>query len=180
MTYSAHYQKQLLKLHETKQSFGTKSGYKGVDEWIEKYQPASIIDYGCGKGMLLASLVEKHNLKGIGYDPGVKEFMNLPTEPADVLVSTDVLEHIEPNYINEVLAQIDRLYLKSAWLLIDTAPAIKVLADGRNAHLILEDHDWWTSKILETMPNSTIVSNRIKKNKIIMELVKSGTNTTKP
>lgn len=180
MTYSAHYQRQLLKLHDSKQSFGTKSGYKGVNEWIEKYQPTSIIDYGCGKGMLLKTLVEKYNLKGTGYDPGVKEFMNVPKEPADVLVSTDVLEHIEPNYIDEVLKQIDSLFLKSAWLLIDTAPAIKILADGRNAHLILEDQQWWTDKVVETMTNSKIVSNRIKKNKIIMELVKVGTDITKP
>lgn len=179
MTISDHYRKQLLKLHDTKKSFGTKSRYKGIDEWIVKHDPSSIIDYGCGKGMLLETLVKTYNLKGTGYDPGVKEFMNLPTDPADVLVSTDVLEHIEPHFIDDVLKQIDRLFTKGAWLLIDTAPAIKFLADGRNAHLLIKDQQWWTDKVLETMPNSKIVSNRLKKNKIIMELVKDGTDTIK-
>lgn len=174
---SDYYRNQLLKLHSTKQSFGTKAWYKGIDVWIEKNKPSSIIDYGCGKGKLLESITTKYGITGVGYDPGVKEFMATPKKPADLLVCTDVLEHIEPAKIDNVLAHIDSLFTKSAYLLIDTIPAIKNLADGRNAHLILENQDWWTNKIKTTMPDNTIVVNRFKKGKIIMELEKHGTNS---
>jgi 2-polyprenyl-3-methyl-5-hydroxy-6-metoxy-1,4-benzoquinol methylase len=178
-TLSDHYRRQLLKLHHTKNSFGSKSWYKGLDEFFEKYKPESVIDYGCGKGKLLESIKTRYQIRGVGYDPGVVEFMTTPTEPADVLVCTDVLEHIEPNFIDTVLSQIDKLYTKGAWLLIDTAPAIKFLADGRNAHLILEDKEWWDNKVKTIMTTSTIVSSKFKKNKVIMEVCKNGTDTNK-
>ena len=32
---------------------------------------------------------------------------------------------------------------------VHTGPAVKVLLDGRNAHLIQQPADWWLPKILE-------------------------------
>ena len=168
MTVSDYYRRQLMRLHETKPSFGTKAQYKGLDTWIEKHNPISLIDYGCGKGKLLESLVEKYKFTGIGYDPGVKEFMAMPKYPADLLVSTDVLEHIEPAHIEEVLEQIDSLFIKSAWLLIDTREAIKVLPDGRNAHLIIEDQEWWTDKVSNHLTGKIVVNSKQKQDKILI------------
>ena len=56
-------------------------------------------------------------------------------------------EHIEPEYIDNVLSHILSLSNNYIWLRIDTKPARKILPDGRNAHLIQESPEWWTNKI---------------------------------
>jgi 2-polyprenyl-3-methyl-5-hydroxy-6-metoxy-1,4-benzoquinol methylase len=69
--------------------------------------------------------------------------MDAAPEPHDIVACTDVLEHIEPDCLDDVLKDIRRCTKKVAFLLIATRPAIKVLADGRNAHLIQQPYTWW-------------------------------------
>jgi S-adenosylmethionine:diacylglycerol 3-amino-3-carboxypropyl transferase len=70
-----------------------------------------------------------------------------PPEPHDIVVCTDVLEHIEPDCLDDVLADIRRCTKKAALLVVATRPAMKTLSDGRNAHLIQEDFKWWEPHI---------------------------------
>ena len=173
--FSDHYVNQLEKLHHLKKSFGTAGKYKGLTKWLDETQPASVLDYGCGKGNVIYNLKEQYpNCTFAGYDPGVDAFRNIPYAKFEGLICTDVLEHIEPGYIDNVLVHIDSLFTKSAFFIIDTVPARKKLADGRNAHLILKNQEWWTTKITDKMPYSKIVKNNFneKKKKIFMELVK--------
>jgi len=57
------------------------------------------------------------------------------------------LEHIEPDYLNSVLNDIARCIKKVGYLVINTQPAKKFLADGRNTHLIQQNKDWWIEKL---------------------------------
>ena len=61
----------------------------------------------------------------------------------------DVLEHIEPQFLEVVLDHLSSLAEGVIFLSIDTGPAQKVLSDGRNAHLILQPMCWWMPKIFE-------------------------------
>jgi hypothetical protein len=45
------------------------------------------------------------------------------------------------------LADLQRVTRKKALLVIATRPAGKTLADGRNAHLIVESAEWWLAKL---------------------------------
>jgi len=45
------------------------------------------------------------------------------------------------------LADLHKLSKKATYLVISTRPASKILADGRNAHLIVKPADWWVEKI---------------------------------
>lgn len=130
-----------------------KAGYGiGGHRWAEKVADIAnrigartILDYGCGK----ATLAEKLNSFTVSnYDPAIERYSGRP-DPADLVVCLDVLEHIEPECLDDVLADIAALTLKQAFLVIATRPARKVLPDGRNAHLILESAGWWTLKLLE-------------------------------
>jgi hypothetical protein len=78
-----------------------------------------------------------------------------------MLISTDVLEHIEPEFVANVLQHMDSLFTRVAYLLIATCPAKKSLPDGRNAHLIQEEPDWWRPLILENI-NANIVDEKYK------------------
>lgn len=68
----------------------------------------------------------------------------------------DVLEHIEPDYLEGVLSDLKRLCEGVAFLSIHTGPALKVLSDGRNAHLIQEPMMWWLPKLWERWDLQTI------------------------
>ena len=108
------------------------------------------IDYGCGK----ARAHKKFNFKGIWklkelalYDPGVEEYSIKPTTPADLVICTDVMEHIPENLVDEVLADINALATKAIFFNIATTPASKRLVDGSNAHATVQRADWWQNKI---------------------------------
>jgi hypothetical protein len=63
-------------------------------------------------------------------------------------VSLDVLEHIEPECLDDVLDDMKRCTLKGVFLSVSLVTAGKTLPDGRNAHLIVEPIEWWLPKLM--------------------------------
>jgi SAM-dependent methyltransferase len=139
-------------LHSRPQGYGGK-GSKWADvvfELARNLQATSILDYGCGQGTLAAALRarEKTGLLRVDeYDPAIKG-KDRPPLFADLVTCTDVLEHIEPERLDAVLAHLRALARKAVFVVIATRPASKNLSDGRNAHLIIESGDWWEARIL--------------------------------
>jgi len=170
---SEHYARQLSQLHKVRESFGDSERYKHIDQWLANNKCQSLLDYGCGKGNVFKNIQKRYpRLDCRGYDPGVPKYAVMPEIPAELVICTDVLEHIEPELIDNVLKHIESLTLKTAYLIIDTLPAQKNLPDGRNAHLIIEDQDWWTNKI-QTVTDFKIKTNLFwKGRRISMECVK--------
>ena len=81
--------------------------YRIVDKFLKDYQPSSVMDFGCGKGALIAGIKELNpEIVSEGYDPGNPEFAKLPNRTFDAVVSTDALEHVEPAYLDETLRMI--------------------------------------------------------------------------
>jgi hypothetical protein len=101
-------------------------------------------DYGCGK----RSLQDALGFDIRNYDPAIGEYSAVP-DPADIVACTDVLEHIEPECLDDVLADLRRVTKKMGFFTIATRPAKKFLSDGRNAHLIQQDARWWLEKLWE-------------------------------
>lgn len=142
------------------------------EEFMIKWQPKTLLDYGCGKGIILKHLQQTyHNVVIDGYDPVIPAFANIPKKNYDCVFSNDVLEHIEPQYIDNVLTHINNLATKFIWLRIDTLPARKTLPDGRNAHILLESDSWWLNKISSTL-NGTIVYSSLSKGKFDVAITK--------
>jgi hypothetical protein len=109
-----------------------------VTRLINRYDAKSVLDYGCGQGSLARSvgpIVQE-------YDPAIAGKDALPL-PADLVVCTDVLEHIEPECLADVLDHLRALSRLACFVVISTRAAKKFLADGRNAHLIVKDDDFW-------------------------------------
>lgn len=126
-------------LHRDRADYGT-SGARyvaAVQQLIDRFG-ADVLDYGCGKRTLETAL----GMTIRNYDPALPEYAQTP-EPADIVACTDVLEHIEPEHLVEVLADIRRCTRRAAFMTIATRPAKKFLADGRNAHLIQRKAEWW-------------------------------------
>lgn len=134
------------RLHESNSSYGAGGAVwaKRVRKLAEKLKDNhTILDYGCGKAALRNSLLD---LDIRCYDPAIERYSARP-EPAGLVVCTDVLEHIEPDLLDNVLADIASLTLEMAFLVVCMRPAKKHLPDGRNAHLIVQPVSWWMNQI---------------------------------
>lgn len=108
---------------------------------------SSLLDYGCGAGTLAAELARTNSLIDVRcYDPGVRGF-EAPPQPADFVVCTDVLEHVEESFIDNVLSHIRGLMLRGGYLRCTTSPAKRQLPDGRNAHILLKPRAWWLQRL---------------------------------
>lgn len=108
--------------------------------------PMSMLNYGCGKRTLEMFLPPIRGLECLAYDPCI-EGLDIPPDPADLVVCTDVLEHVEPECLENVLDDLMRVTKKIAYVAVSTRPAQKSYSDGQNCHLIVEDHDWWRPKL---------------------------------
>ena len=116
-----------------------------ISDIMKRGKCESVLDYGCGKGGLKKALPDADVRE---YDPAIEGKDDLPGR-ADLILCADVLEHVEPEYLDSVLHHIHWLAKKYVMLSSNTMPAEKTLPDGRNAHLIVQPHSWWRDKFLE-------------------------------
>jgi hypothetical protein len=157
---SEEYRQLNRNLHDSSEVYGI-SGQKYVEHvsnllhtlgFPEKVP--TVLDYGCGKSTLRQSLGHVANgaITADGnwqdYDPCIPG-KDMPPKPADLVVCTDVMEHIEPECLDAVLDDLRRLTKVLLFIIVATRSANKTLSDGRNAHLIIEPAKWWLAKFME-------------------------------
>lgn len=161
-------------LHAENNKYGTFSARHAARVFMagaqlhRKFGSCRILDYGCGKQFLSKSMDESFpTISGLtidGYDPAIKELASDPTI-ADIVVCTDVMEHVEEECVYAVIKHLHDLCRHVAIIEVSTRPATKNLPDGRNAHICLHDTDWWLSWIKkyfviiekEQMPDAVLV-----------------------
>jgi hypothetical protein len=121
-----------------------------VAEVMQAVGTRELLDYGAGKGGLGRALNEMYDEPFTihHYDPAVPEWSK-PPAPCRFVACIDVLEHIEPALIDNVLDDLKRVTAGLGFFTVDTRPAQKQLSDGRNAHLIQKPAQWWLPKFLE-------------------------------
>lgn len=141
---SDQYRQMNAQLHRDNLAYGVGGGKhaKQVQKIAESLGTRSVLDYGCGKGYLAKELPYPI----WEYDPAIPEKAE-PPRPAELVVCTDVLEHIEPELLDYVLDDLRRVTLKVGFFVIHTGPAGKTLPDGRNSHLIQQPMPWWRDKL---------------------------------
>ena len=148
-TISEEYREMNRILHEKHEYYGagrvTSKWYPLIMQLVGTLNARSILDYGAGKCKLAEAL---SHLMVNSYDPSIPAIAD-PPEPADLVVCLDVLEHIEPELLDNVLDDLKRLAIKGVFLTVSTRPAGKFLSDGRNAHLIQKPANWWLPKLME-------------------------------
>lgn len=150
-TYSMEYARLNRELHQQPRGFGG-GGHKHKEQVIELarlFDCKTLLDYGAGQRTLSQVILKKFPdvFDSIqDYDPGVPAIAK-PPKPADLVVCTDVLEHIEPEFLDNVLSDLFQLTRKAIFLYIATIPTDKILKDGRSAHLIVEPPYYWVDKL---------------------------------
>lgn len=121
--------------------------------WVaSRFGCGSVLDYGCGEGKLRARLLEDApRLDVREYDPRIPGKQDRARVSfADLVVCTDVLEHVEPEKIGNVLRDIDTLARRAVFLVVCLRPSNKRLSDGvTNAHRLVRSKAWWEAKLSE-------------------------------
>lgn len=109
-----------------------------------RFAAGSILDYGCGQGSLARALKAQPEswYRIEEYDPAVRGKDARPSF-ADLVVCTDVLEHVEGDHVTAVIADLQMLTRKALLVVISLIPTGKTLPDGRQAHITLKDVDAW-------------------------------------
>lgn len=148
---SEEYRALNAELHQRKVKYGAK-GHDWADRvivYLQNAQAATYLDYGCGKGSLAQAIMDRRAewcLDGgvYKYDPVTAPEM---PEKADFVTCCDVLEHIEPELLDNVLEHIRSVTRHQGLLVISQRLANKRLADGRNAHLLVKPTMWWMTRL---------------------------------
>jgi 2-polyprenyl-3-methyl-5-hydroxy-6-metoxy-1,4-benzoquinol methylase len=151
MLISEEYRQLQQRLHESPEYGVASLKYaEQVAREIVTVRVGEILDYGAGKGRLGQALKQlvPYPLVVHYYDPAIPEWSAAP-QPCEFVACIDVLEHVEPALLDNVLDDLQRVTARLGIFSVHTAAAKKVLADGRNAHLIQQPVAWWLPKFLE-------------------------------
>lgn len=147
---SENYRRMQQTLHENP-NYGVASVQYAplVADFLKKSGERQVLDYGAGKGRLAETLKQifPEPVQVNPYDPAIPAWSATP-QPCRFVTCIDVLEHIEPEYLDNVLDDLKRVTLRLGFFTVHTGPAVKVLPDGRNAHLIQEPPAWWLPKMM--------------------------------
>lgn len=146
---SPDYRKAQSIMHRSPRGYGSHGDYWAatVIEVARRYDVGSILDYGAGQCRLGIALRES-GFNCSDYDPAIKGINSSPSF-ADLVTCCDVLEHCEPDKLENVLAHIKMLARKAVFLVISCRPAERLLPDGHNAHLIIQPKAWWRERLLQ-------------------------------
>jgi hypothetical protein len=150
-TISAGSRAAQARLHADHADYGMASVHFAplVAQVVRANKVRQVLDYGAGKGRLAGALQGqlKEKVSVIPYDPAIEAWSATP-QPAEMVACIDVLEHIEPDYLDAVLDDLKRVTQRIAVFTISTGPAKRILPDGRNAHLIQEPAAWWLPRLM--------------------------------
>ena len=104
----------------------------------------SLIDYGCGKNLLVDKFREAGVEGAVKYDPAIPGIDKLPDQVFDCLINTDVLEHIPEDDLPAVLETFKRLS-STAIIIPHLGKAKAILPNGENAHCTIKTPSEWRS-----------------------------------
>lgn len=125
----------------------------------QRMRPPKLLDFGCGKGRLFKELQTKFpSWKCEGYDPAIPEFSDIKIDseessPFNIVCAMDVLEHFDPEDMDQDLELIRGLSSDKIIVNISCRPAVAILPDGRNAHTALYDPIWWMNHLHNVWPD---------------------------
>lgn len=144
------YQEQLRIKHAKKPwGGGGKSWIPTLEKELNIGEASLVLDYGCGRHTFKEEMAALHpDVEVHEYDPGVPGFDVLPALPQkggvyDVVVCTDVMEHVEDQFTMATLVTIRDLTGSCVLFNIVTTPCSSTLPDGRNTHINLKPVSEW-------------------------------------
>jgi len=152
-------------LHEQKSKFRGSSLISyivPIKKLISDNKCKTLLDYGCGKALAYSDDYAEFEIKKplpeyweldsyTLYDPAYPKYSKEPTGKYDVVICTDVLEHIPEQDLDWVINKVVKYSNKIVFFNICTVPALKHFKEGKfkgqNLHISVFEDQWWIKKI---------------------------------
>lgn len=141
-TVTSSYAKQ-LKEHHASGEWGVTVATKifDIDIFAEENNVRTILDYGCGQGILKKKLGHKYDITE--YDAGIVGKDILTSNVYDMIVCVDVAEHFEPETVASNFEAMRQRVRKCVYMTVSCQPAMGCFADGTNLHLTIRPPWEW-------------------------------------
>ncbi len=176
MLIDENYINQYKKLHDEDETYGTSSVmFKDeISLIIEYLKPKTVLDYGCGKGKLSLVLGERFSdtspktntvpssVNGIhfyNYDPSIEKYNHIDLKHYDLIINTDVLEHIPEKDLDDVITKIASLSQK-VYFGLNHKKAAAILPNGENAHCTVKPQSWYKKLMSKHFDHLTLLPGR--------------------
>jgi SAM-dependent methyltransferase len=138
-----------VKLASPSSRYGATNHGRDAYTTVIAWQPRFVVDFGCGDNTFIREL-RRRGIDGLGID-----FANPRADVAspmhgiaDVVTSFDALEHLLPEDVGPVLAEMRRVGRPGGNFIfsICTRPS-RITVDGENLHPTVRPQDWWIDRI---------------------------------
>lgn len=142
------YIKQYELLYKIKKNYGKTSIklYDMLEKIINDLNILSVLDYGCGKSKLLDLIKKNKKIKVYKYDPAIKKYSKLTKNKTDLVICTDVLQHVPLYDLDRVLKEIKSKGIYILFYIKCTNHKTK-LPNKTYANCTVYDKKWWLEKL---------------------------------
>lgn len=133
-------------LHQNNKNYGNTGKYycSFINQYLIHHPTIkNILDFGCGKSTLGQCL--DFNIDE--YDPAIAGKEQIPKSKYDLIITTDVLEHLYEDEISLICQEFLNLKPYKMLHFICTIKAKQILPDGTNAHKTIQNGEWWKTNI---------------------------------
>lgn len=122
---------------------------KGSYRGDETLHGPRVLDYGAGRRTFSTAMRWlMPQVEVFEYDPGVPEISILPASiKYDLVLCTDVMEHVEEQFVDETFARLREYTKHAAFFNIALSLSKASLPNGQNAHVTVRSADWWENKV---------------------------------
>lgn len=121
-----------------------------IGKLISETGAKTLLDFGCGRGDAYRSPHKLHHQWGISrknvtlYDPSFKQYAGRPVGRSDIVVCSDVLEHIPEEGVDRFVADLFNHAKLAVWASVCTRPARKCFpGTDINLHCTVKPYQWW-------------------------------------
>jgi SAM-dependent methyltransferase len=144
-----------VKLASSSSRYGATNHGRDAYTTVIAWQPRFVVDFGCGDNAFIREL-RRRGIDGLGIDfangeadvVAAMHCVPLAGGIADVITSFDALEHLLPDDVDPVLAEMRRVGRPGAHFILSicTRPS-RITVGGENLHPTVRPHDWWLDRI---------------------------------
>jgi hypothetical protein len=113
-----------------------------IDRLMAEHGCDTLLDYGCGK----AAYWPDH-WRVTGYDPAYEPYSQRPGGTYDMVICTDVMEHIPESATASTLREIFGYSRRWVYLSISTRTSDKQMPAGGSVHVNVKPRTWWQEQL---------------------------------
>jgi hypothetical protein len=133
--------------------------HKSVGRLVRKMGAKTLLDFGCGRGDAYKSPHDVYHSWGLKrsditlYDPAYSERAAIPRGWYDVVVCSDVLEHVPADEVDYFVSRLFSFAKKAVWASVCCRAAKKTFPDGvTNLHVTVQPYTWWYETFSRSCP----------------------------